>query len=94
MSKATCLNDLNRAYEVELSSKWRKCNGVYKKRGEHRWLEVMEAHNRRFKKKVCRSTRKSKKVRVRNTVLCIVRALSCRDSLAKMCRRRSVLIAG
>lgn len=94
MSRVTLLHDLSCAYETERSSKWRKCNDVYKNRGKHRWLEVKEAHNRRVIKRAHRSVGKSNKLRTRRTALGMLRTLNYNDSLAQICRRNREIITG
>lgn len=50
MAKATYLKDLLKAYRAEQSARWVRTNSPYKNMSKARWLEVMNAYNRKVLK--------------------------------------------
>ena len=69
MSKVTYLDGLNKAHNDERDSRHRNARAPYKNRGNDRWLEVCNAHNRRVIRKAKRSVGKSNKNGVRRTAM-------------------------
>lgn len=77
MAKATYLNDLLKAYRAEQSVRWVRTNSPYKNMSKSRWLDVMNAYNRKVLRKQRRSVGKSNKYGVRLTASSM--ALSIRE---------------
>lgn len=67
MSKATFLEALNEAHRIELASRHRKAQATYKNKPKSRWLEVVNAHNRRVIRHSKRSVGKSNQLGCRRT---------------------------
>lgn len=69
MSNATFLDGLNKAHTVERDSRHHNARAIYKNRGNDRWVEVCNAHNRRVIRKAKRSVGKSNKNGMRRTAM-------------------------
>lgn len=67
MSKVTYLPQLNEAMRIERESRHRKARATYKNKPKDRWLEVVNANNRRVFRSCRRSVGKSNKLGVRRT---------------------------
>ncbi|AXW87782.1 hypothetical protein CKQ53_12925 [Lonsdalea britannica] len=67
MSKKTYLHQLNEAMRIERESRHHKARATYKNKPKDRWLEVVNAHNRRLTRQCRRSVGKSNKLGVRRT---------------------------
>lgn len=87
MGKVSYLKDLTDAYMAESVSKWEKCNSPYKNKPRNRWIEVVNAHNRKVIRKHRRSVGKSNRLRARRTALGIVSGLNYLNSMSEICRR-------
>lgn len=69
MSKATYLDELNEAHRIERASRHRNARAPYKNKGNDRWIEVCNAHNRRVIRKAKRSVGKANKNGCRRTAM-------------------------
>lgn len=67
MSKQTYIDDLNWSYLKELQVRRARTFSPYKDKGNDRWLEVCNAHNRNQTRKERRNIGKSNKIGVRKT---------------------------
>ncbi|HBC7448614.1 hypothetical protein ACTVKF_18515 [Serratia marcescens] len=67
MSKLTYIEDLHQSYLKELQARRYRCFSPYKSRGNYRWLEVCNAHNRKATRKARRCIGKSNKIGGRKT---------------------------
>lgn len=86
MSKATYVDDLVKAYEVERLANQNRTRSPYKNMHKDRWIEVCSAYNRKKIAKGKRSVGKSNKRRFRLTALGLVRAIQECGAWAKICR--------
>ncbi|AQT55396.1 MULTISPECIES: hypothetical protein [Serratia] len=67
MSKQTYIEDLQHSHLQELQARRYRTFSPYRHRGNDRWLEVCNAHNRNVMRKARRSIGNSNKIGVRKT---------------------------
>lgn len=88
MAKATYLDELLRAYELEWIYRLDKTGSIYKNKNPNKWIAVAAAHKRKAIRRRRRSVGKSNKYGVRLTASSMALALREMNMLAAV--RRSI----
>lgn len=86
MAKATYLNDLIKAYRTEQNIRWVRANAPYKNMSKSRWVEVMNARNRKVLREQRRAVGKSNKYRHRLTASSMAFGIYEANNLAALLR--------
>ena len=93
MRKVSYLNDLSDAYRLEKNLLQGRCYSSYKNKPHDRWIEVMNAYNRKVIRKNRRSVGKSNKVGGRLTARVMCECLMEINMLAMVCRNNRAIAA-